>query len=145
MERVVDLLAMHRHIARRHDAQAHLVVADVDHGDRDVVVDDDGFVLLARHDQHGESLPGEGCELIHQPTRRRHYTSPQRMEPSGEECPRGSIVSWTKFLHLGLGALTQPRSEHAVISTNPEEASPACGVSQTPAHRDAQSVPPWGP
>jgi hypothetical protein len=47
LNRVVDLSAMHRDLARGFDAQPHLVAANLNHNDLDVVVDDDAFVLFS--------------------------------------------------------------------------------------------------
>jgi len=43
---VEDLLAMDGHLLGCHDAQPHLVAADLHHGYDDVVVDDDTFVFF---------------------------------------------------------------------------------------------------
>ena len=53
---VVDFLAVDGNLFRRLDAQTHLVTADFDHHDGDVITDDDLFVLLAAEYQHCFSL-----------------------------------------------------------------------------------------
>jgi hypothetical protein len=35
---------MDRHVAGRRDSEAHLIAADSDHDDLDVIADEDGFV-----------------------------------------------------------------------------------------------------
>src|SRR5450830_1767967 len=55
LDALIDLLAVHLHGLRRSDSQAHLLAADAEHGDADVVVDADGFVCLSRKDQHGQT------------------------------------------------------------------------------------------
>ena len=52
LDRVVDFTAMDRNLLRRFHAEADLISADLDDHDRDVVVDDDAFVLLPRQHQH---------------------------------------------------------------------------------------------
>src|SRR5439155_23582744 len=52
LDGLVDLAAMDRDLFGRIDPQADLVAADLHHGHRDVIVDDDAFVLLPRENQH---------------------------------------------------------------------------------------------
>jgi hypothetical protein len=54
-DRLEDLSAMDRHLFRSLDPETNLVPTDLHHNDRDVVVDDDAFVLLPRQDKHGSS------------------------------------------------------------------------------------------
>src|SRR6202044_831032 len=56
LDGVVDFLAVDGNLFRRFDAQTHLVTADLDHHNGDVVTDDDLFVLLAAEYQHCFSL-----------------------------------------------------------------------------------------
>src|SRR5580700_4630462 len=58
---VVNFLAMDGDLFRRLDAQTHLVTADFDHHDGDVITDDDLFVLLAAQYQHCFSLQRRTC------------------------------------------------------------------------------------
>src|SRR5208337_3251561 len=51
----VDLAAMDCDILGGLDAKTNLVTPDLDHGHRDVVVDNDAFVLLAGENQHRRS------------------------------------------------------------------------------------------
>src|SRR5438270_859698 len=60
VDRLVHLAAVHGHLLRRFDPQPDLVPADLDHRDRDVVVDDDALVLLAGENQHRRS-PLSSC------------------------------------------------------------------------------------
>src|SRR5262249_27485652 len=46
VNRVEDFLPVDRHFLGGHNAQTHLVAADLHHGDSDVVVDDDTFVFF---------------------------------------------------------------------------------------------------
>src|SRR3954447_1029801 len=55
LNRLVDLATVDGHILWGFDAQSHLVTADLDHSDRDVIVDDDALVLLAGENQHRRS------------------------------------------------------------------------------------------
>src|SRR5687767_4539856 len=57
---VVDLLAVDADLLRGVDPQTHLVAADVDHGDLDVVADHDRLVSLTGQHQHVWLLPGMG-------------------------------------------------------------------------------------
>ena len=52
---LVDLTAMDGDMLGRFDAETNLVSANLDHGHRDVVVDDDALVLLAGENQHCRS------------------------------------------------------------------------------------------
>jgi hypothetical protein len=52
MNLIVDFLAMNGDVARRLNPQAHFISADVDHGDVDVISDDDRFVSLTGQNQH---------------------------------------------------------------------------------------------
>src|SRR5262245_29809628 len=59
VDRLVDFLPVDRHVLRRDDAQPHLVTANLDDRDDDVVVDYDAFVFFPRQDKHGcVSFPG---------------------------------------------------------------------------------------
>jgi len=55
LNRLVDLSAMNSNILRRLDTEADFVPTDLDHGDRDVIVDDDALVFLAGENQHCRS------------------------------------------------------------------------------------------
>ena len=59
--RVVDLSPMDRNFLRGFDAQSHFVTTDLDHHDRDVVVDDNAFVFFSRENQHPTFLGGFGA------------------------------------------------------------------------------------
>ena len=48
LDGIVDLAAMHGHFLRSFHSQAHLIAANFDNDDGNVVVDHDAFVLLAR-------------------------------------------------------------------------------------------------
>src|SRR5690606_14111088 len=60
----VDLFAVHRDVARRADADAHLVTADVEHRDDDVVTDDDGLVRPAAEDQQQLATGTSGARVV---------------------------------------------------------------------------------
>jgi len=49
---VVDLLPVHRHVRRRHDAEAHTVTPDAQHAHLDAITDHDGLVPPAGEDEH---------------------------------------------------------------------------------------------
>ena len=50
---VVDLATMHGHFFRGFDPKSHLVTANLNHYDRNVIIDDNTFVLLPREHKHG--------------------------------------------------------------------------------------------
>jgi hypothetical protein len=52
LNRLVDLLAVHRDRGRGGDSEADLVAADIDDGDFDIVADHDGFIALPRKYEH---------------------------------------------------------------------------------------------
>jgi hypothetical protein len=49
---LVHLLAVHRDFNRGRDPQSNLIATYVDHGDDDVISDDDTFIAVTRQDQH---------------------------------------------------------------------------------------------
>ncbi len=51
-DRVVDFLPVNRHIFWGLDTEAHLVTANINDGDNDVVVEDDGLIDLPRQNEH---------------------------------------------------------------------------------------------
>lgn len=59
-DRIENLLSMNRYLFGRLDTKPHLVSTDLHHHDRDVVVDNDAFVLLPRQDKHGSILGSQG-------------------------------------------------------------------------------------
>jgi hypothetical protein len=46
MDRVVDFLAVHRNFLWSHDAQPNFIATNFDHGNRNVVVNDDAFIFF---------------------------------------------------------------------------------------------------
>ena len=52
---------MNGHLPRRLDSETNLVPADLNHGDDDVVIDDDAFIFLARQNQHGTRFSEDGA------------------------------------------------------------------------------------
>ena len=48
LDRVVNFTTMYRHLARCLDAQTYLVTTNLNHDDRDFIVDDDALVLFSR-------------------------------------------------------------------------------------------------
>ena len=52
LDGLVDLTTMDGDMLGRLDPEANLVAANLDHGHRDIVVDDDALVLLAGENQH---------------------------------------------------------------------------------------------
>lgn len=55
VDRLVDLDPVDGHVLGGHNAQPDLVPANLDHGDDDVVVDDNRLVLLSTQNKHGTS------------------------------------------------------------------------------------------
>ena len=58
LDRLIDLSAMDGDFLGGFDPQSHLVTPYLDHGDDDVVTDDNAFVLLSRQDEH-DSASGQ--------------------------------------------------------------------------------------
>jgi len=56
-DRVEHFSAVDRNLLGRLDAETNLVAANLDHDDRDVVVDDDALVFFSRQNEHGP-IPG---------------------------------------------------------------------------------------
>src|SRR5262245_41162937 len=55
LDGLVNLAPMDRDILGGFNPEAHLITADLDHGNRDVVVDDDALVFLPGENQHRRS------------------------------------------------------------------------------------------
>ena len=55
LDRIIDLTAMDGDLLGGLNAQSHFVAANLDDDNRDVIVDDDAFVLLPRQHQHDGS------------------------------------------------------------------------------------------
>ena len=53
LDALVDLLTVHRDVARGVDTNAHLIAHHCQHGDRNVVTDHQCFTNATRKDQHG--------------------------------------------------------------------------------------------
>jgi len=55
VDRLVDFSTMNAHIFWSFDPESYLITTNLDHRDRDVVVDDDTLVLLSGENQHRRS------------------------------------------------------------------------------------------
>src|SRR5690606_20722393 len=58
LDALEDLLAMHRNLARRIHAQAHLIAFHTEYSNGDIFADDDRFPHAPGQDQHSQLLLG---------------------------------------------------------------------------------------
>src|SRR5436305_4204522 len=55
LDRIIDFTTMDGDLLRGFHAQSHFVASNLDDDNRDVIVDDDAFVLLPRQHQHDDN------------------------------------------------------------------------------------------
>jgi len=56
LDLVINLTAVDRHVLGGIDPKPHLVTPYFNHGDDDIITDDNGFVRFAGQDEHGSTF-----------------------------------------------------------------------------------------